>query len=76
MNSLLLALGASVLASKVAAQAGFSTLPYDFITTANHTCVLDTPGLSCPEANPMEVDSCCQETFGIRFSLFCVDYAH
>jgi len=62
--ALFAAIAGSLVATKVAAQAGFSALPYSFITSANHSCVLDTPGLSCPEANPMEVDSCCQETFG------------
>ncbi|KAH9828350.1 ribonuclease T2 [Teratosphaeria destructans] len=31
----------------------------------NHTCVLDTPYLSCSaNANPARVDSCCVETYG------------
>lgn len=30
----------------------------------NHTCQLQDPLLSCPEQNPLSVDSCCVETFG------------
>ena len=34
-------------------------------TNLNHTCVLDTPVLSCSaKASPLDVDSCCSETFG------------
>lgn len=30
----------------------------------NHTCALQEPLLSCPSQSPLEVDSCCVETFG------------
>ncbi|KAF2270349.1 ribonuclease T2 [Lojkania enalia] len=30
----------------------------------NHTCILQKPLLSCPPQSPLEVDSCCVETFG------------
>ena len=39
----------------VAGQAGFSSLPYSFITPYNHSCAFKNPGRSCPEANPMQV---------------------
>merc|ERR1711939_49475 len=51
-------------AQLVAAQAGFSSLPYPGITPFNHTCSLDTVYSSCPEQNYTSVDSCCTETFG------------
>ncbi|KAF2757670.1 ribonuclease T2 [Pseudovirgaria hyperparasitica] len=51
---------ATALAFVSAAEAGVRTS-----STANHTCVLQEPFLSCStEADPAKVDSCCVETFG------------
>lgn len=47
----------TLLSKKVAAQAGFSALPYSFIQPANHSCVLQAKLPSCPEQNPNEVSS-------------------
>lgn len=63
------ALVAATAALGATAQSGYGTLPYDFITPYNHTCIFDRPELSCVNGgntslSPKEVDSCCIETFG------------
>lgn len=55
MRYLVAATAAVSTATLVAAQAGFSSLPYSFITPYNHSCAYKPAGRSCPEANPMQV---------------------
>jgi ribonuclease T2 len=37
---------------------------YPGTSDLNHTCILQTPLLSCPPQNPQDVDTCCTETYG------------
>ncbi|KAF1810037.1 ribonuclease T2 [Eremomyces bilateralis CBS 781.70] len=58
MKFVYLAIGASI------AEVANAAL-YENTTSANHTCSIQTPYLSCStNANPGLVDSCCVETFG------------
>ncbi|KAF2009838.1 ribonuclease T2 [Aaosphaeria arxii CBS 175.79] len=43
---------------------GASAQLYPDQSPLNHTCALQEPLLSCPPQSPLDVDSCCVETFG------------
>ena len=59
------AAAAAVVSVSMLAQTAYAGL-YPGLSTANHTCALADPVLSCSKgaADPAKVDTCCVETYG------------